>query len=284
MEATAKMHSRNNFSGRMAAVAGAVMLFSASAHAQTADDGQFDGELDRELLELAESIDVAFGGARAAVDQRRRAMIAGVPSGYGLSGGTLALSFSGAYHQSPRGTTDTTHWDASTSLSLGFGDPETAIGFDFALVNTSFRNFGRSGFLTAGVSKSFQLEGGSGSIALNVSNIAGWGDSRNNRLAATVVGSYSTHVGDMPTMLTLGAGNRLSRSGGLGAILGYGVGFAPDWSASIGVVGQSPVIGANYFPPELNGASVGVSLRDFDRRKQAVFGVDIGYSFNMFER
>lgn len=260
----------------------AIVAVSASLAAGTAQ-AQSQAELER----LVGQLEQALAGQDVALDARWRAGIAAVPSGFGLSGGTTSLSFSGS-HGPRRGGSDSPRADASTALAVGFGNSVTAVGVEVGVVNTSFRDFGGSGYFTLGVNRQFSFEGGVGSISLSATNIEGWGDSRDLDIGTNLVASFVYDLNGLPAMATIGAGTRLGargRSAGnqeAGIIAGFGIGIAPDWAVSAGIVGDSPVIGVSYFPAALPGASVNVSLRDFDRGRDAVFGVDLGYAFNLF--
>lgn len=260
---------------RMGATVAAIAVGLAAGGAQA----QSVAELER----LTAQLEAALAGTSVAIDTRRRAGIAAVPSGFGLSGGTASVSLSGSYGP-PRAGPGSPRLDASTSIAAGFGNAATAVGVEVGLVNTSFRNFGASGFFTLGVNRQFDIEGGTASVALTASNIAGWGNSKNNPVAGTLVASFVYSINGRPAMATIGAGSRLTRNNEAGIIAGFGIGVAPDWALSAGVVGDSPIIGASYFPPALPGASINISLRDLDRGSDAVFGVDLGYSFNLFGR
>ncbi|MCC6007000.1 MAG: hypothetical protein JJU40_04935 [Rhodobacteraceae bacterium] len=259
-------------------MAGAAIVAVSAGLAAGSAQAQSQSELER----LTAQLESALAGQSVAIDVRRRAGIAAVPSGFGLSGGTASVSLSGSYGP-PRGP-DNTRFDASTAIAAGFGNPATAVGVEVGLVNTSFRRFGHSGFFTLGVNRQFPIEGGTGSVSVSASNIAGWGDSRNNPVAGTIVASFAYSINGRPVMATIGAGSRLTRNNEAGIIAGFGMSVAPDWAISAGVVGDSPIIGASYFPPMLEGASVNFSLRDFDRGSNTVFGVDLGYAFNLFGR
>ncbi|MFD1195222.1 hypothetical protein ACFQ3C_11115 [Seohaeicola saemankumensis] len=248
-------------------------FLACSAQAQT------EAELEPLVMEL----EAALAGETFSSDVRRRAGIAAVPSGFGLSNGTASLSFSGSYGPE-RGDPDSTRFDASTAFSVGFGDPVNAVALEFGVVNTSFRNFGESGFFTVGANRQFSFAGGTGSVAVTVSDIEGWGDSKDNDVSGTATASFVYSINGRPVMATIGAGSSLTRDGDTGLIAGFGLSLAPDWAVSAGVVGESPIIGASYFPSALQGASVNFSLRDLDEGDDAVFGIDLGYSFNLFGR
>lgn len=256
-----------------ASLAISAALFAGVAQAQSQTD----------LEPYVAELETALEGQTFSTDARRRAGIAAVPSGFGLSNGTASLSFGGSYGPE-RGGADSTRFDASTALAVGFGDAENAVAVEFGVVNTSFRDFGESGFFTVGVNRQFAYAGGVGSVALTLSDIEGWGDSSDNDLSGTAVASFVYSINGRPVMATLGAGSNLTSDGDAGIIAGFGMSVAPDWAVSAGVVGDSPILGASYFPSALEGSSVNFSLRDLDEGDDAVFGIDLGYSFNLFGR
>lgn len=269
--------SAPNFGSKVALASLSLSLVTGSAAAQSVV----------ELEHMLAQLEAAVAGQDVVVDARRRAGIAAVPSGFGLSGGVVSFSLSGS-HGKRRGGPGSERTDASTSIAIGFGDPIAGLAFEIGIVNTSFRNFGASGFLTLGVNRQFSYEGGTGSIALTANNINGWGDSRGLSIGVNLVASSVYSISGMPAMGTLGIGSQLgSRSASTGnqkagIIAGFGLGVAQDWAVSAGIVAGSPVIGASYFPAALSGSSVNISLRDFDRSDSVVFGVDIGFALNVF--
>lgn len=259
----------------------AILAVSANLTAGSAQ-AQSQAELER----LVEQLELALAGQDVAIDTRRRAGIAAVPSGFALSGGTVSLSFSGSYGP-PRGGPGGDRADASTAIAVGFGDPINAIGVELGIVNTSFRDFGGAGYFTLGVNRRFAFDGGIGSVSLTGVNLAPWGGSSSLEAGVNLVTSFVFDVNGRPAKATIGAGSRIgSRAGpaanqGAGIIAGFGIGIAPDWAVSAGVVGRSPTIGASYFPAAFQGASINVSLRNPNRGRDAVFGVDLGFAFDL---
>lgn len=256
---------------------GGLAISAALLAGATTAQGQTD------LEPFVAELESALEGQTFSTDARRRAGIAAVPSGFGLSNGTASLSLGGSYGPE-RGGADSTRYDASTALSVGFGDAENALALEFGVVNTSFRDFGESGFFTVGVNRQFAYAGGVGSVALTLSDIEGWGDSRDNDLSGTAVASFVYTINGRPVMATLGVGSSVASDGDEGIIAGFGMSVAPDWAVSAGVVGDTPIIGASYFPTALEGSSINFSLRDLDEGDDAVFGIDLGYSFNLLGR
>lgn len=122
-------------------------------------------------------------------------------------------------------------------------------------------------------------------MSLTSNNLEGWGDSRELDVGANLVASFVYDFNGRPMKATIGAGSKLGERSGAagnqkaGVIAGLGTGIAPDWAVSVGVVRESPILGVSYFPFALPGASVNVSLRDPNRGKDAIFGVDLGFAF-----
>lgn len=224
---------------------------------------------------------------------KRRAAISAVPSGFGLSGGDLSLSASGTYgpERSPDDDSDDKS-DASTGIAFGIGDPMTAVGVEFGLVLTSFRDFGASGFLTLGVNRQFDFDGGVGSINVSASNLGAWGDAESSEVAYSIVGSVAYALGSTPMVTTLGYGTGYGNGFGFsnddcvtgceGIVFGVGAGLSEYWAISAGVVGSSPIIGATYFPSGVDGLSANIWVRDADDSDSATFGVDVGWVTNVF--
>jgi len=259
---------------RSTAIAAVVSVMTAGAPlAQTLTDAEIDGII-AELERFA-------AGATSG-----RVAIAGIPSAYLTAPGQMKATLSGSY--GPRRGTGprSTRFDASTSLAIGFGDPVDAIGVEVGVVNLSFRRFGHSGYFTVGFNREFETgAGGKGAVALTFDRIGGWGDARAGKVGGTLVfsttGTMDTASGPMPVMTTFGVGSNITRKREAGVILGVGMGLSPDWSVSGGIYGDSGVIGTTWHPVDHNGLSVGVTLRKQSTVKP-VFGVDVGYAFNVF--
>lgn len=203
----------------------------------------------------------------------------GVPSGFGLAGGVAAVSVSGSYGSS-RGGPDDTRFDASTALTLGFGNPVTGVGLQGGVNLTSFRNFGASGFFTLGAHKMFQTSGkGIYSVALTGSQIAPWGDSADQEIAMQIVGSYLTSVGGRLALFTLGAGNDSDGENSVIGMIGAGIGITDRVAVSVGQVDQRTSLGLTFSPDYFAGNSVSVSL-NYDRvEDDTKLTVDLGRVF-----
>ena len=207
----------------------------------------------------------------------------GVPSGFGLAGNVWAFSLSGSYGPERNPPDDTERTDGSGSLLLGFGNPATAVGVQTGLVLTSFRDFGESGYLTAGVHRLFQFnEFGVGSIAANVSYIAPWGDAEDLDVGGQVIGSYLTSVGGRLALFSLGAANDTNDDRDVEAILGAGFGVSPTMGLSLGQVGERTSAGMALAPRALGGGTLGISVsHDWDSNDNTLT-IDFGRAFNLF--
>lgn len=133
----------------IASIAALAGLVAGSAQAQS----------QTELERLVEQLEAALAGQDVEIDVRRRAGISAVPSGFGLSGGTVSLSLSGSYGPR-RGGPGSDRTDASTAAAIGLGNAATGLGVELGVVNTSFRDFGGSGYFTLGANRQFSFAGG----------------------------------------------------------------------------------------------------------------------------
>ncbi len=220
---------------------------------------------------------MAFGGPVAA----QVAGTPGVPTGFGLAGNVVGLSLSGSFGPE-RGNPPDTNFDASSALTFGFGNPVSGLGVQVGANLTSFRNFGQSGFLTFGVHRMFQLnDKGVFSVAANVNNIAPWGDSRNNDLSGSLVGSYLTGFGPRLGVITLGVGNSGDAENDVLGIFAIGAGITPTSSVGIGQVGDTTSLGVTLAPAALRGGSIAVSVnRDWNDNENTLV-VDLGRIFSL---
>lgn len=201
------------------------------------------------------------------------------PSGFGLHGGTLGLAFSGSYGPV---RFDGQRWDASTVASLGLGDPVNGLGFQIDVNNTSFRNFGASGYLSLTLHHMFQTNpDGVYSVALTASNLAPWGDSAFLDPSISFVGSYMFGIDGRLAIASLGVTTDTNNARDLEVIAGFGVQVANDWSVNAGWVGNQTVLGASWRPDMLGGMTVGLSVRGLEDSDRRMFGVDISRAFDL---
>jgi hypothetical protein len=204
----------------------------------------------------------------------------GVPSGFGLAGGSVGLSGSGSYGPD-RGDTKL---DASSGLTFGFGNPVTGVGIQTGANLTSFRDFGASGYFTYGLHKMFQTsDAGIYSVALNVSHIAPWGDARQSDPGYSLLGSYLTSFGSNLALITVGVGNDMNDERDVRGIFGIGMGIGENYAVSLGQVGDRIALGLTMSPTLLAGNSLSVSINHDASSNENTLAVDVSRSFYLFK-
>lgn len=207
---------------------------------------------------------------------------AGVPTGFGLAGGVLALSASGSYGPERNPPADTTRYDGSGSVMLGFGDPVAGLGVQGGVNVTSFRDFGESGYLSLGAHKMFQTsEAGVYSVALNVTHIEPWGDAEGLDPGVSLVGSYLTSVGGRLALVSLGAATDTNNARDVEAVFGFGLGVSDNLAVSLGQVGQRTAVGMTFAPTMLAGNSLSVSVNHNHDTGDNTLVVDLGRVFSL---
>jgi hypothetical protein len=204
----------------------------------------------------------------------------GAPSGFGLAGNVVAFSLSGSYGER-RGTGPrSSRFDASTAVVFGFGDPVDGVGFQVGANLTSFRKFGKSGFVTVGIHKMFQLsDAGIYSVALNVDNIAPWGDSKANKLSGNIVASYMTGFGSQLGLVTVGITNNTTPTRKLKPIFGISRGVTDTSAVGFAHAGDTSTLSVIFAPQALQGMSVSVGANRNWKTRQNGLTVDIGRAF-----
>lgn len=209
---------------------------------------------------------------------------AGVPTGFGLAGGVLALSASGSYGEERNPPADRTRYDGSGAVMLGFGDPVAGLGVQGGVNLTSFRDFGDSGYLSLGVHKMFQTsDAGIYSVALNVSHIEPWGDAKLLDPGVSLVGSYMTSIGGRLALISLGAATDTNDARDTEAVFGFGMGVSDNVAVSLGQVGQRTALGMTLSPSMLAGNSLSLSVNHDHDTGENTFVVDLGRAFNLFK-
>jgi hypothetical protein len=209
---------------------------------------------------------------------------AGVPTGFGLAGGVVALSASGSYGPERNPPADSTRYDGSGSVMLGFGDPVAGLGVQGGVNITSFRDFGESGYLSLGAHKMFQInDAGLYSVALNVSHIEPWGDAELLDPGVSLVGSYMTSIGGRLALISLGAATDTNDARDVEAVFGFGVGLNDNLAVSIGQVGQRTALGMTFSPAMLAGNSLSLSVNHDHDTGDNTFVVDLGRAFSLFK-
>lgn len=223
-----------------------------------------------------------FGGQVAA----QTVGTASVPTGFGVAGGTLALSLSASYGPERNPALDDTRGDASGSVIAGFGNPVSGLGVQGGFNITSFRDFGASGYLTVGAHNMFQTsERGVFSVALNASHLAPWGDATRLDPAGSLVGSYLTSVGGQIAMFSLGAGTDNNNARDIEPIAGFGIGVSPNVAVSIGQVGYDrTAVGMTFAPSLLAGNTLAVSVNHDHRTNDNTLVVDVSRAFGLFKQ
>lgn len=199
--------------------------------------------------------------------------VQGVGSGTVAPGGTVFGSITGTLDR-----TGGTGMDGSLSFGTAFGDPEEGIGVNVSANITSVHltDFGDSGFLAVSMGTRLGLSMPT-YVSLGVNNIAGWGDSAANDLAASAaVTTFGTIPGGsaLPVMVTLGldavAGGSVSPFGGVG------VGFTEFFGASVSHDGDNLNVGVGFTLPGIEGLSGSVLLDDVlaeDGDRRATFSL-----------
>lgn len=205
---------------------------------------------------------------------------AGLSTAFGMSGNTVALTFSGSY--GPPRAPDNTRFDASTAVSLGLGNPVSGLGLQFDMNLTSFRQFGESGNFSANIHKMFQLNNkGVYSVMLSAGNLGAWGNATRLPENASVIGSYMFGIGAHPAVLSLGATTALNINKDVEAIGSFGYSLNSDWAVSVGFAGDTPVVGATWQPEFLPNTPISISISDIDDEAQRKLSIDIGHTFNL---
>lgn len=205
--------------------------------------------------------------------------VSGVPSGLGLAYSTAAVGVAGSYGPDRGGT----NFDASGSLSFGFGDPVSAVGLQASANITSFRDFGESGYWSVGVHRMFQLsDRGLYSVAANASYISPWGDSESEDVGYSVVGTYLTSFGESLGMITLGAANDLnSDRADWQGIFGIGISIGENYALSLAQAGDTTTVGVSLSSELVSGNSLGFSVSNDPDTDGVTFTISLGRAFSL---
>lgn len=207
---------------------------------------------------------------------------AGVPTGFGLAGGTLAFSVSGSYGSPRNPPVDDTRFDGSGSVMAGFGNPVDGLGLHGGVSVTSFRDFGASGSLTLGAHKMFQTsEAGIYSIALNATNLAPWGDAKRLDTGVSLVGSYLTSINGRFALFSAGATTDSNAARDVEGVFGFGIGVTDNLGLSIGQVGDRTALGVTLSPSLLAGNSVSISANHNHSTDENTLVIDIGRAIGL---
>ena len=225
----------------------------------------------------------AMAAFAAAGAHAQTAAVVGLPSGFGLSGGAVAVGITGSYGPLRGvGTPQQTRFDASTNALLGFGHPGRGVGVEVGVTNLAFRNFGDSGYFDLGVHRLFQFnEFGVGSVSLRAAHVGGWGDAAPLDPSYTLAASYLTSAGGRLVMLTAGVSTAYNNARTVRGAAGVGVSVAPEWSLSVGYAGDESVVGAAWAPGFLGGANVTFALSALETPAARTFTVNVSRAFSL---
>jgi len=236
----------------------------------------------------------AFGQQPASFQSQqpqKHLSLLGIPSATVAPHGVGFVALSGTTHRQGVGRRDL---DGSLSFGFGFGDAENAIGFQATAVITSLtRSFGDSGYFALKASR--RLVGGETPTYASVSidHIAGWGDSRNEKIGGTVALSTFSRLTmgaaqeSYPVMFTLGAGTNIRNNGNdPGLFFGAGIGLSPNMATSLSWRGDQANLGASFKFDGLDDLGLTVTLDDIsNRRGNRKLNVTVSWLFHdMFGR
>lgn len=195
-----------------------------------------------------------------------------VASGFGASAGQMFLGIS---YTDQNEQTDGSDDDGSIVVGLGFGDPSAAFGAELSIgitsVSTSLWGDGKfadEGNLNIKLHREFSLPDpfGRSSVALGVSNLAGWGDTTKNPQNLYAALSTSQAIGEFSeygALYTIGYGSGVSDAETSGDIFG-GVGIGRgDYSLSLSFVGEDLHLTGNWYPSFYENAVISYSRSDF---------------------
>ncbi|TVP74217.1 MAG: hypothetical protein EA339_00870 [Rhodobacteraceae bacterium] len=199
-----------------------------------------------------------------------------------MSDGVLALSQSGSYASRSRRGLAPTHFDGSSALAYGFGDPVDSLGYQLGATVTSTRRFGRSGYLSFGVYKLFQRDDrGVYAIAANLDYLGRWGEGREMRPSGNLLVSYMTGFGENLGLVTLGVANNTRFDRRVVGVFGLGVGVTERSSISLAQMGSRTTLGVTSAPELLRGTTISAGLSRDWGTKTNVLAVDIGRNFTL---
>ncbi|WP_281968411.1 hypothetical protein [Roseovarius nanhaiticus] len=204
----------------------------------------------------------------------------GIPSGFAAPRGALFFGVGGSTK-----TQESNADSVDGSLFAGLGLPTGSDAFDAHVIanitSTSSEDFGDSGSFALKLSHRRDHDFGTFALGLGVTGLAGWGDAERGDPAASLTGSWATHVVPeaapaFPVIVSFGVGSDVTEDEKTGAFGGLGIGFTPNFSGSLGYNGRESVIGLSRVVPELDGLnlSMGINgaLEDHPERR-AIFTV-----------
>ena len=203
----------------------------------------------------------------------------GVGSGTVVPGGTLFGSVSGTTERE-----DGSGTDGSFAFGAGFGDANEGLGVQLTANITSANpaDIGDSGYLGVKVGTKLPFEAPT-YVALSVDNLAGWGDSSENDVTASVAltrfGELSLGGSDYPTMSTLGI--ETIEGGDPSMFGGFGIGLTEYIGASVSHDSSNVNFGLGFKVPDVPGLSASITLDDAfenDGDRRATFSVSYSIS------
>lgn len=223
-------------------------------------------DLDPTTLSDAELLDLLnrYEAARRGLPQR--VGVFGIPSGFGAPRG---LGFVSGAVTNRRDRAQIGDWDASVVLGIGLGDARRGVAVTPVLDLTSVtpHHFGESGKLSLQFSRALRLGAGwQGAVALEVQNLATWGDSRvldrNWSVALSGIRPADGLFG-RPVMLSAGWGSGVSdRSTAPGVFAGAGIGLSHRVGLSLGWYGDEAIAGAMIWPDPDKNLQISVGIGD----------------------
>ncbi len=267
-------------------LAACLNLLALPVHAQSA------ASYLEELRQLAQQ-----QGLRADSLAAPRAMNVAIPSGFGLSHGSVGLG-AAITNMRERVIKDP---DGSGAISLGFGNAQTAVGVELTLglVSTklpwrregSESVLGEDGNLSIKLFREFHHtdSGRVSALAIGVGNAIAWGDPQNVPANYFIAGSTTFFVpwlGDTtrPGMATLGAGTAVkNQERDPGVFAGIGLGITSWAAAGVSWSGDEVIAGMTFFPKISNTVDlqIGLSYADVTRRvSDGRFNVNVSLVFN----
>ncbi len=206
----------------------------------------------------------------------------GVPTAFGLPDGVLAVALSGSYATRNRRGLAPTHFDGSSALAYGIGDPVDSLGFQLGATVTSTRRFGRSGYLSFGAYKLFQRDDrGVYALAANLDYLGRWGEGREMRPSGNVLLSYMTGFGENLGLVTLGVANNTRFDRRVVGVFGLGMGVTDRSSISLAQMGSRTTLGLTSAPALLTGTTLSAGLSRDWSTKTNMLTVDIGRNFTL---
>ena len=173
----------------------------------------------------------------SAVEPPKYLSMQGVPSARVAPGGTVFMSISGADKRAQTGE----DIDGSLAVGAAFGDAEQGIGAQVhaSITSADPDDFGDSGYLGAKFGGRVLRDWGQNYLALSISNLAPWGDSKDEPVTGRLIGTKVVRMGPFangesyPVMLTAGIGSHVTDDEDPGVFGGIGVGLTQNLSVSL---------------------------------------------------